>query len=226
MKCFERPGPENTNAVIDVVEKAASRCEYIVVASITGESALSLAGRIKGKKIICVTCPQGMYWEADKMDQGPFADIPELSMIRDTWLKEGKKRIPMCVTEDNRARLRELAIPVVQGTIPLFGPSFSMRVHLRQMTSLDVIAKTLELFSTGTLVCLESVMMAVDANAIPEGKQVIALAGTERGLDSAWVIRSSASANMFDPVKGSRFMELLAKPGISTLPDISIDYIR
>ncbi|MBN2488222.1 MAG: hypothetical protein JXA98_04265, partial [Methanosarcinaceae archaeon] len=80
--------------------------------------------------------------------------------------------------------------------------------------------------STGTLVCLECVLMCVDANVIPENKEVIAVAGTERGLDTAWIIKSSASANLFHPEKGCRFVELLAKPGISLQPDINIGYLR
>ena len=115
---------------------------------------------------------------------------------------------------------------IVQGTIPFFGPSFSMRLHLHKVSSLDVIAKTLELISTGTLVCLECVMMAVDAGIVPEGETVLAAAGTEAGLDTVWVIRASSSANLFHPLKGSRFVELLAKPGISVQPDIDIEYLR
>ena len=87
------------------------------------------------------------------------------------------------------------------------------------------MAKTLELISTGTLVCLESVLMSVDAGVIPEGQELLALAGTERGLDTAWVIRSSASANLFHPTKGAKFIELLAKPGISPSPHINIEYL-
>ena len=68
--------------------------------------------------------------------------------------------------------------------------------------------------------------MSVDAGAIPEGVNVLALAGTERGLDTAWVIRSSASASLFHPTKGARFVELLAKPGVSLIPDVAIDYLR
>jgi hypothetical protein len=88
------------------------------------------------------------------------------------------------------------------------------------------MAKTLELFSTGTLVCLECVLMAVDAGVIPENEHVLAAAGTERGLDTAWVIKGSASANLFHPAKGARFVELLAKPGISIQPDMNIEYLR
>jgi hypothetical protein len=132
----------------------------------------------------------------------------------------------MGITPENRRRLEDLGVRIVQGTIPLFGPTFSMRLHLQKTTDLDVMAKTLEMISTGTLVCLESVLMATDAGAVPEGEEVVALAGTERGLDTAWVIRACASHNLFHPVKGARFVELLAKPGIPTIPDVTIEYLR
>jgi hypothetical protein len=46
------------------------------------------------------------------------------------------------------------------------------------------------------------------------------------GLDTAWVLKSCASANLFHPSKGFRFVELLAKPGIALNPDINIEYLR
>jgi uncharacterized protein len=226
MKVFKRPGPVNTDEVIEIVKAAASEHEYLVVASITGDSALKLAEKIRDKEIICVTCPQGMNWEVKKMGEGPFAVIPELGQIRDEWIKQGLTRVPMGITRENRERLKKLKVEVVQGTIPFFGPTFSMRVHLQKVTGLDLMAKTLELISTGTLVCLECVLMSIDAGVIPEGKEVLALAGTERGLDTAWAIKGSASSNLFHPSKGARFIELLAKPGISMIPDVSIEYLR
>ncbi len=226
MRVFERPGPVNTEEVIEIVKTAQAKYEYLVVASITGHCALEVAERIRNKRVICVTCPQGMNWEVDKMAEGPFAAIPELAQIRSAWAEQGATRVPMGITQENRQKLHNLKVTIVQGTIPFFGPSFSIRVHLHQMTELDLMAKTLELISTGTLVCLEAVLMSVDAGAIPEGQDVLALAGTERGLDTAWVIRSSASANLFHPTKGVRFVELLAKPGISLPPDTSIEYLR
>jgi len=226
MRVFNRPGPTNTEEVIEIACKASTKCKYIVVASLSGDSAVKIAERVTGKEVVCVTCPQGMNWEVDKMDEGPFAEIPELTTIRDEWVRQGLKTVPMNVTSENRKKLDDLHVKVVQGTIPFFGPSFSIRLHLQQVTSLDLIAKTLELISTGTLVCLETVLMAVDAGAVPESEEVVAVAGTEKGLDTAWIIRSSASANLFHPTKGSRFVELLAKPGIALQPDISIKYLR
>ncbi len=226
MKIFQRPGPVNTDDVIDAVKTASSKHKYVVVASITGDSALRAASRIRNKKILCVTCPGGMSWEVGKMAKGPFAAIPELRKIRSRWAKQGLSRVPMAISKENGRRLERLGVSVVQGTIPFFGPTFSMRVHLGKVTDVDLMAKTLELISTGTLVCLESVLMCVDAGRIPEGEVVVAAAGTERGLDTAWTIKASASANLFHPTKGVRFVELLAKPGISLMPAVGIEYVR
>jgi hypothetical protein len=226
MVIFNEPGPDNTDEVIKLAANESGSYEHIVVASITGASALKLSDAVPGAKIVCVTCPQGMHFETDKMDDGPFNDIPGLRKIRDRWRSEGLRKVPMSIDAAVREELNKRNVAVVQGTIPFFGPSFSMRLHLNHVNSLDIVAKTLELISTGTLVCLESVLMAVDSGNVPEGVEVVALAGTERGLDTACVIRSCASANLFHPAKGARFIEFLAKPGVSYQPDINIGYLR
>lgn len=226
MQILDRPGPVNTETVVEAVKGAAPRAGAIVVASITGESAAKIADVAGGKKVVCVTCPQGMAWETSGMGTGVFADIPELRAIRDAWKSEGLTRIPMEIPPRNRALLEQKGVAVIRGTIPFFGPSFSMRVHLGHISSLDIMAKTLELFSPGTLVGMECVLMAVDASIIAEGIPVICCAGTERGLDTAWIVRSAASANIFHPERGFRFIEPLAKPGVAMSPAVGIGYIR
>ena len=226
MKVFERPGPINTNETINILQEAKHELEFLVVASVTGESAVKVAESIKNRKIICVTCPQGMFWEVNAMNADLFKKIPELKARRDDWAKRRLEQVPLSITEENKPKLKDLGVEVVRGAIPLFGPSFSMRLHLRKTTSLDIITKTLELISPGTLVCMETVLMATDAGLIPEGELVYACAGTEMGLDTAWIVRSSASANMFHPAKGFRFVELLAKPALALVPCININYLR
>jgi hypothetical protein len=167
-----------------------------------------------------------MYWEVEGMDKDLFAEIPELKEKRDEWIKDGIKRVPMNIKDENRVKLEELNVEIVRGTIPLFGPTFSMRLHLQKTTSLDIMAKTLEMISPGTLVAMESVLMATDAGIIPEDEIVLACAGTEMGLDTLWLLKSCASANLFHPSKGFRFIELLAKPGVALNPDINIEYLR
>jgi hypothetical protein len=226
MKVFERPGPVNTDEVVVISKDASVKVDYVVVASITGDSAVKIAEKIRDKKIVCVTCPQGMHWQVTEMNSSVFAEIPELKKKRDEWRKKGLEKVPMNITPENRNKLAKLNVEIVRGTIPLFGPSFSMRLHLKKTTALDIVAKTLELISPGTLVCMETVLMATDAGVIPEGKLVLACAGTEMGLDTAWILKSCASANMFNPSKGFRFVELLAKPGIALNPTMNITYLR
>jgi uncharacterized protein len=226
VKVFERPGPINTDEVIQILAEAPQKLNYLVVASVTGDSAVKATQLIKNRKIVCVTCPQGMAWEVNAMNADLFAQIPELRARRDEWLKQKLDRVPMGVTEENKQKLSATGVEIVKGTIPLFGPSFSMRLHLRKTTSLDIVAKTLELISTGTLVSLESVLMATDAGVIPEDELVYVCAGTEMGLDTAWIVKSCASANMYHPTKGFRFVELLCKPALAMTPNININYLR
>jgi hypothetical protein len=226
LKTFQRPGPVNTDETISILQNASADLRYIVVASVSGDSALKAAERIKNRKVVCVTTPQGMFWEVNAMNADLFNEIPELRARREEWVKKKLDRVPLGVTEENKQKLAALGVEVVRGTIPLFGPSFSMRLHLRKTTDMDVVAKTLELISTGTLVCMESVMMATDAGVIPEDELVYVTAGTEMGLDTAWIVKSCASANMYHPTRGFRFVELLAKPSLALTPGININYLR
>jgi uncharacterized protein len=226
LKTFQRPGPVNTDETLTILQNAPADLRYLVVASVTGDSALKAAERVKNRKVVCVTTPQGMFWEVNAMNAELFNEIPELRARREEWVKKSLDRVPLGVTEENKQKLKALDVEIVRGTIPLFGPSFSMRLHLRKTTDMDVIAKTLELISTGTLVCLETVMMATDAGVIPEGELVYTAAGTEMGLDTAWIVKSCASANMYHPSKGFRFVECLAKPALAMTPSINVGYLR
>jgi hypothetical protein len=71
-----------------------------------------------------------------------------------------------------------------------------------------LVAQTLRRFGEGTKVCCEIVMMAADAGLIPEGQEVVAVAGTGRGADTVTVMRSAASKRFLD----LRVLEILAKP--------------
>jgi len=60
----------------------------------------------------------------------------------------------------------------------------------------------------GTKVCVEIVLMAADAGLIPVDKDVIAIAGTGRGADTALRIKPANAARFFD----LKIREVLAKP--------------
>jgi len=68
----------------------------------------------------------------------------------------------------------------------------------------------LRLFGEGMKVAVEIVAMAADAGLIPVDRDVIAIAGTGRGADTAIVIRPANSKNLFDMT----IREIIAKPRI------------
>lgn len=71
-----------------------------------------------------------------------------------------------------------------------------------------LIANTLRLFGQGTKVCLEIGTMALDAGAIPWGKEIIAIGGTGRGADTALVLRPAHAKEFFH----TQVLELICKP--------------
>ena len=76
MKVFERPGPVNTDEVVATAKAASPKVDYIVVASITGDSAVKIAEKIRNKKIVCVTCPQEMHWQVAEMNRASSQKYP------------------------------------------------------------------------------------------------------------------------------------------------------
>ena len=70
-----------------------------------------------------------------------------------------------------------------------------------------LIADALRMFGQGMKVCVEIVAMATDANLVPV-TDVIAIAGTARGADTATVIAANSTNRFFD----IKVREILAKP--------------
>jgi hypothetical protein len=95
--------------------------------------------------------------------------------------------------------MAEAGIRVVEGTHALTGGiDHALRNKFEGVPPGALIAETLYLFSQGMKVAVEIIAMACDAGLVPEGRQVISCAGTGHGTDTAIVVRSAASAHLFD----------------------------
>jgi len=88
----------------------------------------------------------------------------------------------------------------------------SLMVKYRGISTQEIINETLRLLCPGIRVCIEVMLMAADNGAIPINQEVIAMAGTERGLDTAVVIKPSLSVKMFDLYEGMEIREIICKP--------------
>jgi hypothetical protein len=73
---------------------------------------------------------------------------------------------------------------------------------------LELMANVLRRMGEGTKVCVEITMMAEDAGLIPSGKDVVAIAGTGRGADTALLIHPANASRFFD----LKIREVMAKP--------------
>ncbi len=71
-----------------------------------------------------------------------------------------------------------------------------------------VMANLLRTFGQGTKVCIEILMMACDGGCIGEGENVIAVAGTGSGADTA-LLASAAPSNR---ISSLRIHEIICKP--------------
>lgn len=97
---------------------------------------------------------------------------------------------------------------VVTASHAFSGVERGMRAKRGTMGPLELMADTLRVFGEGTKVCLEIAVMAADAGAIPVGTPVVAIAGTNRGADTALVVQPAHSNNFFDMYVS----EIIAKP--------------
>jgi len=70
----------------------------------------------------------------------------------------------------------------------------------------------------GFRTAIESVFMAVQAQTIKEGEEVLSIAGTETGADSAIVMKATKFENVVgpDPDKRMKIEEILAMPKRTT----------
>jgi len=189
---FEKAGEHNTDHVIDAVKERVKQGDltYVVVASNSGKTAIKLAEAMRDTKvkIICVTeSPQRLDWKAK-------------------W---------PTLTEENRKRLTELGVVVVEN-IPYASYCSVLGNNRWQTPSPDtLIYMTLRTVGgAGLKVAMEVMFMAVWAGVLPPEENVISIGGTDGGADTAIVVRSAFQENFFASEVSKRPMvrEILAMP--------------
>ena len=177
---FPSPGPENTEITLRA-SKLGIR--YIVVASVTGRTALeakNLSEQLRySGRLVMVTQHTG-------------------------WAEAGKSQMK----EKNRKLLRGSRCQIVTSTHALSSIARSYRTKFGGIDLLEIVAEAFRRFSQGVKAAIESAIMAADAGAIPVDEDIIAIAGTGTGADSAIVIRAANQNRFFD----MKVREVIAMP--------------
>lgn len=107
-----------------------------------------------------------------------------------------------------RKELQDKKMKVLTTTHLLAGVDRALRFKFQGVYPAEIIASSLRIFGQGVKVCAEISSMALDAGLIPYGEEVIVIAGSGRGADTACVIMPAHSSNFFDTV----VKEIICKP--------------
>lgn len=182
---FDVHGEINTDKTIELARLWAEKLgsENVVVASETGLSALKVLDAFSDSKVIVVSSAAGTHVEG--------------SIIGD-----------LCIGIPDTSILKELTrrgACIVRGTDPFW--------NLAAYTNLIDTAKLgmmyYKIFCGGIHVCITAVLEATDAGHLKQGEEVVAMAGSFVGLDTAIIAAAANSVNFF---KSFEVREIICKP--------------
>jgi hypothetical protein len=178
---FEKTGTENTETTLQIARKRAEELgiKKIVVASTVGDTAVRAMDVFKGYQVIVVTHVTGMRQPNDQEFE-----------------------------EKARKTVEAKGGVVLTTTHALGGLSKAMRNRYNTFVLGEVIADVLRTFGQGIKVVCEIAAMAADAGLVRTDEDIIAVAGSGRGADTAVVVRPANTHNFFD----LKVREILCKP--------------
>ncbi|MEW6600066.1 MAG: pyruvate kinase alpha/beta domain-containing protein [Nitrospirota bacterium] len=180
---FNKPGPDNTAQCLDIVKDNITACGYrhVIVATTGGSTGVLFAEALKGTNVnlVVVTHSYG-FKEPNSIE----------------------------LTLEAREKILAAGASIYTGTMITHSLETALAVKFSGVYPTLLVAQSLRRFGEGAKVCCEMIMMAADAGLVPEGEEVLAVAGTGRGADTVTVIRSAASKRFLE----LKVLEILAKP--------------
>jgi hypothetical protein len=179
---FEKPGRENTSRCLEIVSGLADEgFSHLVVATTSGETGLLFARKLEGKAVNMVVVTHNVGYAGPNQDECPA---------------------------EARQELTRFGVKIFTGTILSRGIEASFMKRHQGVYLGYVVAQTLRLLGQGIKVGVEIVAEACDAGLIPEGEDIIAVAGTGKGADTVTIIQAHPSDRFLD----IRIRQILAKP--------------
>ncbi len=178
---FKKPGRENTDEVLRTTKQRAKELgiKTVVIASTRGDTAVRAMDVLQGLRIIIVTHVTGYL-------------APDTQQF----------------TQENRQIVEGKGGIVLTTAHAFGGVSRAMRQKFNTYVIGDMIANSLRIFGEGMKVVVEIAMMAADGGLVRTDEDVIAIAGTGKGADTAVVLQPVISQNFFD----IKVKEILCKP--------------
>lgn len=176
---WKSAGPAHTEKTVELAVRKAQ--EYGIRSVVVASCGGKTAELLAGKvdNVVCVTHANGF--------ETPGANEMDAAM---------------------RQKLSDMNVKLLTTTHVLSGAERGISKKFGGAYPVEIMAHTLRMFGQGVKVCVEVAVMALDAGLIPYGEDIIAVAGTGTGADTAVVIRPAHAANIF----GTHIAEIICKP--------------
>ena len=178
---FTKPGRENTDEVLQIAKQRAEELgiKTILVASTNGDTAAKAVTVFDNMKVTAVSHAAGF-----------------------------REPNTQSFTEENRRTVESKGGTVLITTHAFAGVSRAMRKKFETYEIGEIIAYTLRTFGHGMKVACEIALMAADSGLVRTDEDVISIAGSSRGADTAVVLQPVNSQDFFD----LKVKEILCKP--------------
>ena len=178
---FETPGKHNTDAVMEIVKKRAQELgiNTVVIASYRGYTADKAVRALDGLRIIIVA----------------------------GFLEPTTKNLLETFTQGDERLIRSKATVLI-ATHLFSGVSRAVRKKFSSSSPGEIIGQALRMVGVGIKVGIECTVMAADAGLVSTDEDIIAVAGTRGGADTAFVVRPVNSQDLFE----LRVKEILCRP--------------
>lgn len=188
---FEKQGPENTEQTLKtaIQEAQKRKIKHLVVASTWGATAQKASELTKQTdiKLIIVTHNYGF----SATGKGASKEKEPVGQQFDIKIKE---------------ELESAGVKILTGTMVLRNLGCAIRTKFGYSQE-ELVNSVLRMFGQGTKVCAEMAAMVFDAGLV-KTEDIICVAGTGTGADTAWVLQANSSNCFFD----IKLKEALAKP--------------
>ncbi|NHJ13130.1 MAG: hypothetical protein EAX95_05600 [Candidatus Thorarchaeota archaeon] len=179
---FDEASSEHTPHVIEIVRtylEANPQINDILVATTTGATGLAVSREFSGRNVVAVTHHTGFK-------------VPDENEL----------------IAENKERILGSGGKLLTTTHAFAGVARGIRKAIGTWTPTEMMALAFRTFGQGTKVCAEIAMMAADAGLVRTDQEVLCIAGTGYGADTAWIIQPAHTNNFTE----LRMKQCLCKP--------------
>ncbi len=183
---FDKMGKSNTEDTLRLAKERFDELglKKVIVATSFGDTAVKALDYFKGEELVVINSMYGLR-EPGKESMKP----------------------------ENRQKIEEACAKIINTTHLFAGIDRSINRKYGGITFTQFIGQLFKMLGEGFKVCAEMAVMAADCGGVPVDEEVMAIAGTGRGCDTAIVLIPAHSNDFFK----LQFKEIVCLPRVRSL---------